>query len=401
MAALPLRAVDVAPGPAGIEAARAALVARMEGDGAPFALIPEPSRHVTEDYARMVRACVRPDEPVEDDDTALVAATSGSTGAPRGVLLTRANLRAAVEAAWGHIPGLRECSWVLALPVTSIGGFGAIVRATLAGTALRALPSVGGAAPFHVEDLLALDVTEPFAISLVPTQLADILESPDATAWLSRATTVLVGAAATPESLAVRAREAGISLVTTYGMTETTGGCVYDGLPLPGVRVELGEDGRVDIIGPQVAAGYRGLPEETAESFAGAESASDTAPARRFRTADHGAWQDGRLRIVGRIDDVVTVHGVNVALGAVESIVRSELGVRDAAVVAVPDARQGYRIVAFVVMAEVAGLSAIAPLVAERLGGAARPEVVPVDALPALPSGKIDRLALRTLAQGT
>lgn len=394
MAALPLRAVDVAPGPAGIEAARSALVARMDGDGAPFALIPQPSRHVTADYARMVRACVRPDEPVEDDDTALVAATSGSTGAPRGVLVTRANLRSAVEAAWEHIPGLQACSWVLALPVTSIGGFGAIVRATLAGTALHALPSVGGAAAFRVEDLLALEVTEPFAISIVPTQLADILESPAATEWLSRATTVLVGAAATPEALATRARESGISLVTTYGMTETTGGCVYDGVPLPGVRIELVDDGRIDIIGPQVAAGYRGLPHETAESFAG------VAPARRFHTADHGQWHEGRLRIAGRIDDVVTVHGVNVALGAVESIVRSELGVRDAAVVAVPDDRQGHRLVAFVVMADPAGLPAIAPLVAERLGGAARPEVITIDALPMLPSGKIDRLALRTLAPG-
>ena len=394
MAALPLRAVDVAPGPAGIEEARSALVARMDGDGAPFALIPQPSRHVTEDYARMVRACVRPDEPVEDDDTALVAATSGSTGAPRGVLVTRANLRSAVEAAWEHIPGLRECSWVLALPATSIGGFGAIVRATLAGTDLHVLPSVGGAAPFRVEDLLSLDVTEPFAISIVPTQLADILESPTATEWLSRATTVLVGAAATPGALAVRARERGISLVTTYGMTETTGGCVYDGVPLPGVRIELVDDGRIDVIGPLVAAGYRGLPEETAESFAG------IAPARRFRTADHGEWQDGLLRITGRVDDVVTVHGVNVALGAVEAIVRSELGVRDAAVVAVPDDRQGYRLVAFVVMTDRAGLTAISPLVVERLGGAARPEVITVDALPMLPSGKIDRLALRTLAQG-
>lgn len=394
MAALPLRAVDVDPGPAGIEAARSALVARMDGDGAPFALIPQPSRHVTEDYARMVRACVRPDEPVEDDDTALVAATSGSTGAPRGVLVTRANLRSAVEAAWEHIPGLRECSWVLALPVTSIGGFGAIVRATLAGTALHALPSVGGAAPFRLEDLVSLDIKEPFAISIVPTQLADILESTAATQWLSRATTVLVGAAATPEALAARARESGISLVTTYGMTETTGGCVYDGVPLPGVRVELVDDGRIDVIGPPVAAGYRGLPRETAESFSG------SAPERRFRTADHGEWHDGRLRIVGRIDDVVTVHGVNVALGAVESVVRSELGVHDAAVVAVPDDRQGHRLVAFVVMTEPAGLAAIAPLVVERLGGAARPEVVTVDALPMLPSGKIDRLALRTLAQG-
>ena len=400
MAALPLRAVDVAPGPAGIEEARSALVARMEGTGAPFALIPQPSRHVTPEYAAMVRACLRPDERVEDDDTALVVATSGSTGAPRGVLVTRANLHAAVEASWAHIPGLRECSWVLPLSVTSIGGFGAMVRAYLAGTALHVVPSVGGAAPFRIEDLLALRVDEPFAISIVPTQLADILESPAATAWLSRATTVLVGAAATPEALTARARESGISLVTTYGMTETTGGCVYDGVPLPGVRIELADDGRIDVIGPQVAAGYRGLPEATAESFAGTESVSGAVPARRFRTADHGEWHDGCLHITGRIDDIVTVHGVNVALGAVESIVRGEPGVRDAAVIGVPDARQGHRLVAFVVMADSAALTAIAPLVVERLGGAARPEVVPVEALPLLPSGKIDRLALRALAQG-
>ena len=394
MAALPLRAVDVVPGPEGVEAARAALVARMDGDGAPFALIPQPSRHVTQDYARMVRACVRPDEAVEDDDTALVAATSGSTGAPRGVLVTRANLHAAVEASWQHIPGLRACSWVLALPVTSIGGFGAIVRSSLAGTALHPLASVGGAGPFRVDDLVALRVEEPFAISLVPSQLSDILDSPAATQWLARATSVLVGAAVTPDSLAVRARESGVPLVTTYGMTETTGGCVYDGTPLPGVRVDLVDDGRIDIIGPQVAAGYRALPEETARCFAG------SGRGRRFRTADHGAWRDGVLRVIGRSDDVVTVHGVNVALGAVESIVRSALGLHDAAVVAVPDARQGHRIVAFVVLADPAGLPAIAPLVAERLGGAARPEVVPVDALPMLPSGKIDRLSLRALASG-
>jgi O-succinylbenzoic acid--CoA ligase len=394
MTALPLRAVEIAPGPAGVRAARAALAARMDGDGAPFALLPVPSRHVTADYARMVRECVRPDEPVEDDDTALVAATSGSTGAPRGVLVTRGNLRAAVTASWEQIPGLNACAWVMALPVTSIGGFGALVRAHVAGTELHALPSVGGARRFHAEQFLDLRIDGPFAISLVPTQLGDVLDSPAATEWMVQARAVLVGAAWTPEDLAARARQAGIALVTTYGMTETTGGCVYDGVPLPGVRVELADSGRIDVIGPQVAAGYRGLPEQTAKSFTG--SGHD----RRFRTADHGVWDEGRLRIVGRVDDVVSVHGVNVALGAVESLVRTELGVRDAAVVAVPDARQGHRIVAFVTMADPAGLSAIAPLVAERLGPAARPEVVTVDHLPLLPSGKIDRLALRAIAQG-
>jgi len=394
MAALPLRAVEVAPGRAGMEAARQALVARLDGSGPPFALVPRPSRHVTAAYAAMVAACVRPGEPVEDDDTALVAATSGSTGAPRGVIVTRDNLRTAVAASWDLIPGLSACAWVLALPVTSIGGFGALVRSELAGTPLHCLDSIGGAAAFEVGDLLALPVDDPFAISLVPTQVADILQDADGRRWLARATAVLVGAAATPGELIERAREAGIAIIPTYGMTETTGGCVYDGVPLPGVRIDIAPDGRIDVVGAQVAAGYRGLPDETAQSFDGIGAD------RRFRTSDHGEWRDGRLQVLGRTDDVVTVHGVNVALGAVEALVRSELGVRDAAVVAVPDARQGHRVVAYVVMADAAGFPAIAPLVSERLGRAARPEVVEVGSLPLLPSGKIDRLALRDRALG-
>lgn len=395
MAALPLREIEVTPGVAGIAEVRAALAARLDGDGPAFALVPKPSRHVSADYARMVRHAVQPDAPLGpdlDDDTALVAATSGSTGTPRGVLITRANLRAAVEASWEHIPGLQACAWALALPVTSIGGFGALVRAHLAGTPLHVLPSIGGAAPFHADDLPELQVQEPFAVSLVPTQIADILASPRATDWLARATAVLVGAAATPADLAQRARDAGIALYTTYGMTETTGGCVYDGIPLPGVSIEFDDNGVISVIGPQVAAGYRGLPAETAAAF------SDTGARRRFRTADHGEWRDGRLVITGRIDDVVTVHGVNVALGAVESLVRSEFGVQEAAVVAVPDPRQGHRVIAYVVMADRAGLQAIGPLVTERLGAVARPEVVEVERLPYLPNGKIDRLALRTAA---
>ena len=393
MAALPLREVEVTPGLAGMAEVRAALAARMDGDGPAFALVPAPSRHVSTDYARMVREAVRPDLPLEDIDTALVAATSGSTGAPRGVIITRATLRAAVEASWAHLPGLRDCAWVLALPVTSIGGFGALVRAQLAGTELHTLPTIGGAGSFRAEDLLDLDVREPFAISLVPTQITDILASPAATAWLARATTVLVGAAATPDELAARAREAGIALVTTYGMTETTGGCVYDGVPLPGVRIELDDDARISVTGAQVAAGYHGLPSETAESFSGSGAQ------RTFRTADHGSWRRGRLVITGRTDDVVTVNGVNVALGAVEAIVRSESGVREAAVVAVPDDRAGHRLIAYVVMTDRAGLADIAPLVAERLGGTARPEVIEVPELPHLPNGKIDRLALRATAE--
>lgn len=385
MAALPLRVVDVEPGLGGLDAVSAALTARLDADGPPFALVPQVSRHVTAEYARMIVDAVRPGEPIDVPDTAIVVATSGSTGIPRGVSITRANLRAAVQASWERIDGLRECAWVIALPMTSIGGFGALVRAHLAGTTLHALPSIGGSAPFDPSALVELPVREPFAISLVPTQISDILASHDATAWLARATAVMVGAAAMPADLAKRARDAGIRLVTTYGMTETTGGCVYDGVPLPGVTVDI-VDGVLEIESAQVAAGYR----DASGGFSG------NAPHRRFRTTDRGEWRDGRIVILGRIDDVVTVNGVNVSLGAVEAVARTAFGVRDVAVVAVPDTRRGHRIVAFVELADPVPLRAIAPLVVERLGGAARPEIMPVDALPHLPNGKIDR---RTLVQ--
>lgn len=389
MAALPLHVVEVAPGPEGVVAARAALSDRLAGDGPAFALVPRPGPRVPGDYVALIRRGIRPAMPVDNPDTAFIAATSGSTGEPRGVVVTRDNLRAAVEASWERIPGLRDCAWVLALPVTSIGGFGAIVRAYLAGTPLHALPSVGGAAPFDARDVIALDIAQPFAISLVPQQLVDMLESAEATAWLSQATAVLVGAAATPEPLAMRARDAGVSLVTTYGMTETTGGCVYDGLPLPGVRVEISDDGRIEVIGRQVTAGYRD----------GDEHFSGHGVDRRFSTSDHGVWEAGLLRITGRTDDVVTVHGVNVALGAIESVIRSMVGVRDCAVVAIPDDRQDHRIISYVVSEDPGVIAMISPRVVEQLGGAARPDVVAVDALPLLPNGKIDRLALRTAGE--
>lgn len=406
MAALPLRAVQITPGPAGVQTARAALTARWNDGGPPFALIPAPSRHVSEEYATRVLACVRADDPVENDDAALVIATSGSTGDPRGVVLTTDNLRAAAEASWERLPGLRDCTWVLALPVTSVGGLAVLARAHLSGQDVHALPSVGGAGRFTVDELLDVRTEQPFAISLVPTQLSDILESPAATQWLTQAHAVLVGAASTPHSLEARARESGIELVTTYGMTETSGGCVYDGIPLPGVEIDLDTDGRVSVTGRQVASGYRDAGPGADSNFSGGDAPArrvgQDVPVgqRRFRTSDLGMWDQGRLRILGRADDVVTVHGVNVALGAVESLVRADPSVRDATVIAVPDARQGHRIVAFIVGAGSAPVTDIASLVAERIGGAARPEVLQVDSLPLLPSGKIDRLALGAIAQG-
>lgn len=409
--------VEVAPGLPGLRSVQRALRARLDDDGPAFGMVPAVSRHVTQGYADLVRSAVEPGQPgghadapeadapeLDDADTAVIVATSGSTGAPRGVLITRANLIAAWSCGNAARPGLAECGWVLALPVTSAGGFAAVVRAHLSGRPLVPLDSIGGAGPFRPDDLLALDRPDPFALSIVPSQLVAILDSPRVTAWLAEAHSVIVGAAATPPELVARARQSGVHVVPSYGMTETSGGCVYDGIPMPGMEVTLDrrdfgtqqpeeESGRIVIRGPMVAAGYLGHPDETALRFGG------DAPSREFHTRDIGVWRDGRLEVLGRLDDVVTVYGVNVSLGAIEALARTEIGVADVAAVAVPDAERGNRIVAYVVASHPATLAAIGPLVAERLGSAARPEVVGVTALPYLPNGKIDRQALSRTAR--
>ena len=151
---------------------------------------------------------------------------------------------------------------------------------------------------------------------------------------------VLVGGAATDADLLTRALEAGVAVVTTYGMTETCGGCVYDGEPLDGVRVRV-TDGGVELAGPVLALGYRLDPAATAESFADGW----------FRTRDAGVLEDGRLTVTGRLDDVVITGGVNVSPAAVEAALRAHPDVADAVVFGRPDEEWGQRVVAAVVPA--------------------------------------------------
>jgi O-succinylbenzoic acid--CoA ligase len=227
--------------------------------------------------------------------------------------------------------------------------------------------------------------------ALVPTQLRRLLDAEPAA--LRRFDAVLVGGAATDPALLDRARGEGVAVVTTYGMTETAGGCVYDGIPLAGVRVEVGDDG-VRLAGPPLALGYRLDPEATAAAFAGGW----------FRTRDAGSLgPDGRLTVHGRLDEVVITGGVNVAPPAVEAALREHADVADAVVFGAPDAEWGQRVVAAVVPRAGAApdLAALRPWVAERLGAAAAPrELHRIDAVPALHTGKPDRRAVAAAVLG-
>lgn len=335
---------------------------------------------------------------VVPDGTAVVIATSGSSGIPKRVVLSAAALRSSAEATAARIGSGR---WMLALPAAYIAGVQVLGRSLLAGVDPVLLDGRFTADAF-VRATAALRADADRFTSLVPAQLATLL---DAAQWradvrdaLTSYRAILVGGQALPPSLRERAAEQRAEVVRTYGSSETAGGCVYDGIPLDGVH--LAEvDGEVRISGSMLADGYLGDPGLTAEVF---QTGDDGA--RWYRTGDAGTvTPEGRLAITGRIDNVIVSGGINVSLDRVESVVRSIPGLEQAVVVGMPDDRWGEASV-IVLAAGTGDVEAMfeeaRALVAAEIGPHARPaqlEVVPE--LPTLASGKPDRETLRRRAR--
>ena len=269
-----MRAVETVPTDGSPEAATrlgSAALAALEGDG-PAVLPTGPGDPApTADLLAPV-----------DDAVAAVVTTTGSTGAPKAVLLPADALRASADATYARVgpPG----RWLLALPAHHIAGLQVLLRSGRAG------------APAAVMDLREGFRAEAFAeaatrsgaayTSLVPTQLLRLLDAGGpALDALRRFTAVLLGGAAADPSVLERARAAGVRLVTTYGMSETCGGCVYDGRPLDGVAVTLEEDGRIRLGGATVAAGYRGAVSDADRAAFTRTDSAPTTSARGVRTA--------------------------------------------------------------------------------------------------------------------
>lgn len=359
-----------------------ALAAALDGAGP--ALLPLP----TGGTRGAVLAALDPSRPLERDDVALVVPTSGSTGEPKGAMLTAAALRHSAAATHDRLGGPGQ--WVLALPVSSIAGLTVLVRSLQARTRPQVVDLYGG---FSVDAFAA--ATDRLAggvrhyTALVPTQLRRLL---DAGVDLSTYDGVLVGGAALSPDLRDRAIAAGAPVVATYGMSETCGGCVYDGEPLDGVDVTIGADGRVSIGGPVVFAGYRLRPDLT-----------DTALVDgRHVTQDLGRWSsDGRLEVLGRVDDVIVSGGVNVPAAMVERVLDGHPAVAVCAVLGRPDPEWGERVVAVVQPVDASlppALDELRSFAAGRLEPAALPrEVVVLGMLPVLASGKPDKAAVRTV----
>ena len=231
-------------------------------------------------------------------------------------------------------------------------------------------------------------------MSLVPTQVRHLLDQPGGREALAGFRAILLGGAAVPAGLRAEAAAAGARVITTYGMSETCGGCVYDGEPLDGVSVRIGADGRIQLAGPVLFSGYRGQPGLTAAALDGGW----------FVTSDVGEVDaGGRLTVRGRADGMINTGGEKVSADEVASVLEDCPEVREAVVVGRPDTEWGELVTAIVVPADPAappGLDALRAFARGRLPGYAAPRaVVVVPAVPLLSSGKPDLRALRLLAR--
>jgi O-succinylbenzoic acid--CoA ligase len=313
-----------------------------------------------------------------DDPEPLLIETSGSTGRPKRVVLSRSAIVASVEASARRL-GARG-QWLLALPASYVAGVQVICRSLVAGHDPVVVTDLGFDAA-----LATASVGTPLFTSLVPTQLHRLLDQPAQVEALRRLHTILLGGGPIDPALRARAEGQGLRLVATYGASETAGGCVYDGLPLDGVALAIGTDGRVRIGGPTVFDGYDGDPELTAKTLVDGW----------FLTSDAGRLdEDARLRVLGRIDDVVISGGVNVPLPAVAARLRAHPDIEAVEVLGVPDEEWGSRVVAFVVGRD----SDLRAWVAEVHPRSWAPQqVVVLPELPLLANGKVDRHALEEL----
>ncbi len=401
MTSRPLHAV-LLPAAAGAGRLMEALGAALDGTGP--ALLPVDPRLPAGRVAALLRALrpatlETPDGPQRPDPgdspgvapgTAVVIATSGSTGEPKGVELSAAALRHSARASLARIGARPGEAWLSCLPPSHISGLQVFVRSLLSGVE----PVVLDRLDAQSAALLARGDGPPEYVSLVPAQVRHLLDEPGGRAALAGFRAILLGGAAAPPGLRAEAAAAGARVITTYGMSETCGGCVYDGVPLDGVSARTGPDERIRLAGPVLFSGYRGRPGLTAAALEDGW----------FVTSDVGEVDAaGRLTVRGRADGMINTGGEKVPADEVAAVLEDCPGVREAVVVGRPDPEWGELVTAIVVPADPAappGLDLLRGFARGRLPDYAAPRaVVVVPAIPLLPSGKPDLQALRRLAQ--
>ncbi|SLH68705.1 o-succinylbenzoate--CoA ligase [Mycobacteroides abscessus] len=350
-------------------------------DGRGDAVLPIPADDA--DQAHFLASELSADEPIADD-VAVVVSTSGTTGKPKGAMLTGQALTASGTATATRLGGPGQ--WLLALPPHHIAGMQVLLRSIQAGSDPVVLDvSTGFSLPDFVRAVAEMTGSRRY-ISLVATQLVKALSDAEASEALASFDAVLLGGGPLPATVAIKAAQARVPVVRTYGMSETCGGCVYDGVALDGVEVRIGPEGRISLGGATVAAGYRNIPEHKAFAEHG-----------WFHTDDFGELDEGRLRVVGRLDEAISTGGLTVVPQVVEAALGAHPLVAECAVFGVPDDRLGQRVAAAVVPSA-AGAPTLEDLrehVTAALDGTAAPrELHLLDELPRRGIGKLDRRAL-------
>ena len=362
-----LVAIDLPGGPGFVEALR------REWD-AGNAVLPIDRRLPLQARAAMLTA-LQPDRLLDEHGTttldgrgveagdALVVATSGSTGAPKGVVLTHASVEASARATSEHLGITHSDRWLACLPLAHVGGLSVITRSIITGTDLVVHDAFDATA---VEQAARDGAT---AVSLVATALRRV----DPTLFR----VIVLGGARPPSDRPSNA-------VATYGMTETGSGVVYDGRPLKGVEVAIEPDGEVLLRCPMLLREYR-------------DGSSPLDGEGWLHTDDLGRWlPDGRLHIDGRRGDLIITGGENVWPDAVEAVLQAHPGVREVAVAGVPDLEWGQRVVAWVVAADPAPtLADLRSFTAGHLPAFCAPKQLHlVHSLPRSTLGKVQRHVL-------
>lgn len=314
--------------------------------------------------------------------------TSGSTGAPKAVLLDGACLAAAARASAANLGWHGADRWLLSIPVAHVGGFSILSRCLAAGRPV-VLPEPCG---FDVEGFWSdVDRHRVTLASVVPTMLGRLLRAPRDPGTLRA---LLVGGAATPATALHAAAELGWPVLTTYGLTEAAAQVVTQpfgtrpdpgwgaGRPLAGVRVRVDGAGRIWLLGPSLFRGYVEEPPRRPEDW--------------FDTGDRGELRDGRLFVRGRGSQMIVSGGENVFPAEVEAVLMEHPAVAQAVVVGVPDNEWGERVEALIVASHVP--ADLQVFLRERLASFKVPKSIrAVSSLPSTPLGKPDRVRARQL----
>jgi O-succinylbenzoic acid--CoA ligase len=311
-------------------------------------------------------------------DVALLVSTSGSSGKSKLVALSASALLASARSSNSFLSATTGNTWSLLLPLTHVAGVNVLIRSMELGTQPVDLRNAVGPYP-------KVNFT-----SIVPTQLFSALNGDHhLLEHLQNTEAVLVGGAALAEDLRAKAKAAGINIVTTYGSTETSGGCVYEGTPLAGVEINITDQGRVAIKGPVLANTYLGeealWQSQINEGF--------------FITSDMGHFKDGKLVIDGRADDVIITGGENISLASIDNLLSHTFPGIHCAAFAVDDQKWGHALHIAIASQEPSD-EEISQILEKEFGKAAKPKgFLRISEIPVMGIGKVDRVALVQLAQ--